>query len=59
MTLSSERHTVQKPFLRYAEEAGWTYLPPEEALCLRSEESMFVVCSRLMNEENFKEESHA
>ncbi len=31
MTLSNERHTVQNPFLRYAQEAGWTYLPPEEA----------------------------
>jgi len=28
MTLSSERRTVQNAFLRYAEEAGWTYLPP-------------------------------
>jgi len=38
MTLSSERRTVQNPFLRYAEEAGWTYLPPEEALRLRGGE---------------------
>lgn len=35
MTLSSERHTVQNPLIRYATEAGWTYLPPEEALRLR------------------------
>jgi len=35
MTLSSERRTVQNPFIRYAEEAGWTYLPPDEALRLR------------------------
>ncbi len=38
MTLSSERHTVQNPFLRYAQEAGWTYLPPEDALRLRGGE---------------------
>lgn len=35
MSLGSERKTVQNPFLRYAEEAGWAYLPPEEALRLR------------------------
>ncbi len=37
MSLASERHTAQNPFLRYAEEAGWTYLPPEEALRLRGD----------------------
>ena len=35
----AERPTVQKPLVRYAEEAGWTYLPPEEALRLRRGES--------------------
>ncbi|MFT0795934.1 type I restriction endonuclease, partial [Synechococcus sp. H70.1] len=35
MSLASERRTVQNPLIRYAEEAGWTYLPPEEALRLR------------------------
>jgi len=35
MPLGSERTAVQNPFLRYAEEAGWTYLTPEEALNLR------------------------
>lgn len=34
-TLGGERGTVQNPFIRYAEEAGWRYLPPEEALRLR------------------------
>ncbi|MEJ5247681.1 MAG: HsdR family type I site-specific deoxyribonuclease [Caldilinea sp.] len=38
MTLSSERHTVQNPLIRYAAEAGWTYLAPEEALRLRGGE---------------------
>jgi len=31
MTLSSERRVVQNPLIRYAEEAGWTYLSPEGA----------------------------
>jgi type I restriction enzyme, R subunit len=31
-TLRSERLNVQNPFLRYAREAGWTYLAPDEAL---------------------------
>ncbi|WP_459830677.1 type I restriction endonuclease, partial [Hydrogenophilus islandicus] len=35
MSVGSERSTVQNPFIRYAEEAGWNYLPPEEALQLR------------------------
>ena len=39
MALGSERHTVQEPLIRYAEEAGWTYLPPEEALRLRRGET--------------------
>ncbi|WP_460034865.1 hypothetical protein [Methylothermus subterraneus] len=30
MSISSERHTVQNPLIRYAVEAGWEYLPPEE-----------------------------
>lgn len=37
--LSSERHTVQDPLARYAEEGGWSYLPPAEALRLRRGES--------------------
>ena len=35
MTLSSERGVVQNPLIRYATEAGWTYLPPDETLRLR------------------------
>ena len=34
MAIGSERRAVQAPFLRYAEEAGWTYLSPEQALSL-------------------------
>lgn len=33
--LSSERIAVQNPFVRYAQDAGWTNLPREEALRLR------------------------
>lgn len=39
----NERSTVQEPFLRYAVEAGWTYLPPEEALRLRRGETGLVL----------------
>lgn len=35
MSLGGEAGSVQRPFLRYAEEAGWTYLTPELALDLR------------------------
>jgi type I restriction enzyme R subunit len=35
MTLGSERRSVQEPLIHYAVEAGWEYLPPEEALRLR------------------------
>lgn len=31
----TEQTTVQRPLIRYAEEAGWTYLPRDEALRLR------------------------
>ncbi len=39
MRLASERHTVQDPLIRYATEAGWAYIPPEEALRLRRGET--------------------
>jgi type I restriction enzyme R subunit len=35
MPLGSESSSVQRPFIRYAIEAGWTYLSPAEALNLR------------------------
>jgi type I restriction enzyme, R subunit len=35
MPIGGERASVQNPFLRYAEEAGWTYLSSEQALDLR------------------------
>lgn len=38
MSLGNERKAVQEPFLRYAVEAGWEYLPPKEALRLRGGE---------------------
>jgi type I restriction enzyme R subunit len=39
MSLRSERQVVQKPLVRYAVEAGWTYLSPDEALRLRHAET--------------------
>ena len=38
MTLASERGVVQNPLICYAEEAGWDYISPEEALRLRGGE---------------------
>ena len=35
MAFGGERSAVQNPFIRYAVEAGWTYLSPDEALRLR------------------------
>lgn len=35
MSLASERHTVQLSLIRYAIAAGWSYVPPDEALRLR------------------------
>jgi type I restriction enzyme R subunit len=35
MALGNEPGAVQRPFVRYAVEAGWTYLSPDEALNLR------------------------
>ena len=37
--VGGERATVQNPLIRYAEEAGWSYLPPDEALRLRRGET--------------------
>jgi type I restriction enzyme R subunit len=36
MVVGGERAGVQNPFVRYATEAGWTYLSPDDALRLRS-----------------------
>ncbi|MGH9326436.1 MAG: type I restriction endonuclease [Terriglobia bacterium] len=38
--LSSERGVVQSPLIRYATEAGWQYLSPDEALRLRRGENL-------------------
>jgi type I restriction enzyme R subunit len=35
MPLGSESSSVQRPYVRYAVEAGWTYLSPDQALNLR------------------------
>ena len=38
MSLGAECSSVQNPFIRYAVEAGWTYLSPDEALTQRGGE---------------------
>jgi type I restriction enzyme R subunit len=35
MPIGEERAAIQRPFVRYAVEAGWTYLTPDDALGLR------------------------
>ena len=35
MSVGAEQQSVQRPFVRYAVEAGWTYMSPEEAMNLR------------------------
>ncbi len=39
MSLRSERNVVQGPLVRYATEAGWTYLSPEDAIRYRRGET--------------------
>ncbi|QIA27742.1 HsdR family type I site-specific deoxyribonuclease [Thermaerobacter sp. PB12/4term] len=43
MPLGNERAAVQNPLIRYAEEVGWRYLPPDEALRLRRGETGIVL----------------
>lgn len=50
MSIGSERQAVQNPFIRYAQEAGWTYLPPEEALRLRGGEDSPVLRTVLVEQ---------
>jgi len=38
-SIASEQATVQNPLIRYAEEIGWAYVPPGQALTLRRGES--------------------
>ena len=42
MTLGSERGAVQNPFVRYSDDAGWTYLTCDESLEYRGDESGIV-----------------
>jgi len=50
MTLASERNMVQNPLIRYAEEAGWTYLTPEDALKLRGGEECQILRTVLIQQ---------
>jgi len=38
-SLGSERNTVQDPIIHYAQEIGWTHMPPEDILNLCRGES--------------------
>jgi type I restriction enzyme R subunit len=44
MSLRSERNVVQQPLIRYAIEAGWTYLSRDDALRLRRGETNPILC---------------
>ena len=48
MVLGGERVAVQYPLIRYAQEAGWEYLPPEEALRLRGGKKSGLVLDDLL-----------
>lgn len=48
MALGAERPTVQSPLVRYATQAGWTYLSPDEALRLRRGKATFQILSITM-----------
>jgi type I restriction enzyme R subunit len=50
MNSFSERQTVQNPFMRYAEGAGWIYLSPDEALRLRGGEESPILRSVLVEQ---------
>lgn len=50
MVLGGERASVQKPLLRYAEEAGWECLSPEEALRLRGSKTGLVLTDVLVSQ---------
>jgi len=50
VTTGSERGAVQNPFVRYADEVGWTYLTREEALVLRGDESGIVFSDILVDQ---------
>lgn len=46
----SERHSVQNPLIHYAVEAGWSYLPPDEAKRLRRGERGIFLHEVLVNQ---------
>ena len=50
MVLGGERSAVQNPLLRYAEEAGWERISPEEALRLRGGKTGIFLHDVLVNQ---------
>lgn len=43
MRIGGERSAVQNPLIRYAREAGWTYLSPDDAMRLRGGEERMLL----------------
>ncbi len=50
MSISSERKTVQEPIIRYAQDVGWEYIPPEEVPALRGDESVPILREMLLEQ---------
>ena len=48
--LGSEKESVQNPMIRYAMDAGWQYLAPDEALRLRGGETGIVLKELFINQ---------
>lgn len=49
MALGAERRSVQNPFVAYAHEAGWNYLPRQQAERLRGDETGLVFTDLLVD----------
>ncbi len=50
MKLGTEKTAVQNPLIKYAVEAGWTYLSPDEALRLRRGETGLILHDVLVDQ---------
>ena len=50
MTVGSERGAVQNPFIRYAVDAGWEFIPRADALSMRGDESGVVFTDTLIGQ---------
>src|SRR5579863_4465654 len=48
MALGSEQGAVQNPFVKYAQQAGWVYLSPDDARTLRKGEDTSPVLDEVL-----------